>query len=321
MTEANRSSIPTKPKSAKRPVRVVLDTDAFNEVDDQFAIVQAILSPSQMTVEAIYAAPFYSERGTYPTSERSSSPEDGMIKSYDEILKIVDLLGNFEPGRVFRGVTDYARDEPRPKSAAAVDDLITRARTASSAEPIYVVAIGAISNIAVALRLAPDIIDRVVVVWLGGNAMYWPDIALDNLGQDPGAARTIFDCGVRVVHVPCFPVTSHLLASVPEIERYVEPHGAIGKFLSERFKNFEGCTPADHAGWTKALWDMGAVAYMINDQWIKSSMEPSPGISPEGGWIVGDNDRHQITNIEWIDRNAMMRDFYKKLSAFAQGDA
>ena len=53
-------------------VRMVLDTDTYNEIDDQFAVVHALTS--DMDVEAIYAAPFH--------NARSEGPEDGMEKSY-----------------------------------------------------------------------------------------------------------------------------------------------------------------------------------------------------------------------------------------------
>lgn len=63
----------------------MLDTDAYNEIDDQFAILYAMLSPEKIDLQAIYAALFY--------NGRSSSPADGMEKSYQEILKICGLTG------------------------------------------------------------------------------------------------------------------------------------------------------------------------------------------------------------------------------------
>jgi len=65
-------------------VRMVLDTDTYNEIDDQFALVYALRSPERLTVEAVYAAPF--------TNGRSSGPADGMEKSYAEILRLLDRL-------------------------------------------------------------------------------------------------------------------------------------------------------------------------------------------------------------------------------------
>ena len=67
--------------SGSGKVRMVLDTDTYNEIDDQFAIVYALSSSDRLDVEAIYAAPFL--------SSRSKSTKDGMEKSYQEILKLL----------------------------------------------------------------------------------------------------------------------------------------------------------------------------------------------------------------------------------------
>ena len=98
-------------------VRIVLDTDTYNEIDDQFAVVQALLSPDQLAVEAIYAVPFY--------NSRSSGPGDGMEKSYEEILRLLERLDISPKGLVFRGATDVLRDGA-PQESAAVDDLIAK---------------------------------------------------------------------------------------------------------------------------------------------------------------------------------------------------
>ena len=42
----------------KGPVRALIDTDTANEIDDQFALTWALLSPERITVEAIVAAPY-----------------------------------------------------------------------------------------------------------------------------------------------------------------------------------------------------------------------------------------------------------------------
>ena len=40
-------------------IDVVLDTDAYNEIDDQFALAYLIKSDEKLDLQAIYAAPFY----------------------------------------------------------------------------------------------------------------------------------------------------------------------------------------------------------------------------------------------------------------------
>ena len=65
------------------PIDMVLDTDAFNEIDDQFAISYMIRHGEKLNVKGICAAPFY--------NFHSSSPEDGMEKSYNEIFKLFKI--------------------------------------------------------------------------------------------------------------------------------------------------------------------------------------------------------------------------------------
>jgi hypothetical protein len=164
-------------------LRVVLDTDTYNEIDDQFALVQMLLSPERFDVEAIYAAPFF--------NARADSPGHGMELSYQEILRLLERLNVAPDGLVHRGVTDYVGPTKTAQPAPAVDDLVARARAGSPDNPLYVIAIGAISNIASALLRAPDIIDRIVVVWLGGHALEWPDTIEFNLKQDVGGAQVL----------------------------------------------------------------------------------------------------------------------------------
>ena len=302
ITDAARLKLLTPPTGK---VRVVLDTDTFNEIDDQFAIVQMLLSKDRFDVEAIYAAPFFNARAT--------SPGHGMELSYQEILRLLERLQMSPDGLVHRGVTDYVGPAKQPRTAPAVDDMIARARSGSPEHPLYIIAIGAISNVASTLLKAPDIIDRVVVVWLGGHALEWPDTVEFNLKQDVGGAQVLLDSGVPLVLVPCRGVTSHLHSTVPEIERYVEPHGAIGAFLAMRFNEYS----SDHLGWAKEIWDMAPVGWLLNPDWAPSVIIPSPVLTEQMTWSV-DRRRHAIRYVTHVYRNPILKDFFLKLKAFAE---
>lgn len=291
-----------EPRAGK--LRVVLDTDTYNEIDDQFALVQLILSPERINLEAIYAAPFF--------NDRSSGPGEGMELSYNEILELLKRLNVSPDGLVHRGVTEYVGLEKVAREGPAVDDLIARARSASPADPLYVVAIGAISNVASALLKAPDIIDRTVVVWLGGHALDWPHQVEFNLKQDVGGVQVLFDSGVPLVLVPCMGVTSHLHSTVPEIEKYIEPCGSIGAFLSMRFKEYSD----NHVGWAKEIWDMAAVAWLLDESWTPSVVTHTP-IMTDNVTYSSDLGRHLMRYVTFVDRNPILQDFIVKLQAFA----
>jgi inosine-uridine nucleoside N-ribohydrolase len=282
---------------------MALDTDTYNELDDQFALVQAILSPDKIDLEAVYAAPFY--------NERSDGPGNGMDLSYDEILRVFSKLGRNPDGLVFKGVRDYVGARKRAQPGDAVDDLIARARASDPDDPLFVVAIGAISNVASAILKAPDIIERISVVWLGGHALDWPDANDFNLRQDIGGAQVLFDSGVPLTLVPCNGVTSHLHSTLAEIERYVEPSGAIGAFLAQRFKE----QVSDQAGRSKVIWDMAAIACLLDESWTPSILLSTPILTSEGTWSF-DHSRHVMRYVRYVHRDPIFKDFFRKLAAF-----
>lgn len=143
---------------------LVIDTDAYNEIDDQFAISYALRAQDRLHLLALCAAPFH--------NERSTGPADGMEKSYQEILKLLSLAGENVP--VYRGSTTYLPDEKTPVPSDAAQALAQLAMEHTTENPLYVAAIGAITNVASALLMQPEIADRMVLVWLGGSALHWP---------------------------------------------------------------------------------------------------------------------------------------------------
>lgn len=285
--------------------RIVIDTDAYNEIDDQFALVHALLSPERVRVEAIYAAPFH--------NARSTGPADGMEKSYAEVQEILCLLDLAEPPPVLRGATEWLTHASRPLHPAAVEDLIERARQ-SPQQPLGIVAIGAPTNVAAALRLAPDIMESIVVVWLGGNAQYWRSADEFNLRQDLVASQTMFDSGVTLVHVPCLNVADHLITTEAEIDRFVRPAGSIGAFLADRYAEHVGKGP----GRSKVIWDLAALAWLMDPSWCESELTHSPRLSEALTWSR-DARRHLIAQVVSLQRDEIFADLFAALAAHAAG--
>lgn len=280
------------------PVRMVLDTDTYNEIDDQFAVVYALLSPEAMNVEAIYAAPFH--------NSRSSGPADGMEKSYTEILRLLELMGVPHEGLVLKGSNRFMEAPDRPVESAAAADLVARAKHGEP--PLYVAAIGAITNVASALLLDPAIAKRIVVVWLGGQGLHWRDTREFNLGQDLHAARYVLDCGVPLVRIPCYTAASHLLTTLPELERYVAGRGRIGDYLVDIFRSYT----EDHFGYAKEIWDIATIAWLVNPDWVPTETVTSPILFDDMTWAF-DASRHTIHNATYANRNAIFRDLFTKL--------
>ncbi len=281
-------------------VRMVLDTDTYNEIDDQFAVVYALLSKEKLDVEALYAAPF--------SNSRSTGPENGMKRSYEEILRLLDRLDMEHEGFVYKGSKEYLTDLENPPVSPAALDLIERAKTANPDDPLYVVAVGAITNVASAIRMDPSIIENIVVVWLGGNSIHWPSTREFNFSQDLNASRLIFDCGVPLVQMPCVPVVTHLATTLPEMETYLKGRGAIGDYLLDIFREFH----EEHYAKSKVLWDMTAVAWLVNDDWTPTNLIHSPIVTDQHTFSQDDS-RHLVRAAYFINRDAIFGDFFRKI--------
>jgi inosine-uridine nucleoside N-ribohydrolase len=280
-------------------LRAVVDTDTYNEIDDQFAVVYALLSPERLRVEALYAAPF--------ANERSAGPEDGMRQSHDELRRLLDRLPAHRDTPVHLGSAAWLPGPDTPVPSPAATDLIERARQGE--DPLYVITIGAPTNVASALLAEPALTDRIVVVWLGGNPHYWQQRAMEfNVEQDRYASHVLLDSGVPLVHVPCRNVTEHLRTTRPEMEAYVRGHSAIGDYLAGIYADYF----TDHFAVSKVIWDVGAVAWLVNPDWVPTAVVHSPLLTADGTWSHDPN-RHLIREALWCDRDAIFADLFTKL--------
>ncbi|WP_372949356.1 nucleoside hydrolase [Mariniphaga sp.] len=282
-------------------VRMVLDTDTYNEVDDQFALAYAFLSKERIELEAVYAAPFH--------NNRSNGPADGMEKSYEEILRLLKMLGKSPEGFAFRGSDSYLEDVSKPIRSEAVLDLIKKAMSSSPENPLYVVPIGCITNIASAILIEPKIIENIVVVWLGGNGLNWPHQKEFNLMQDVLAARVVFDSGVPFVVMPCRPVVSHFHTTIPELKYYLEGKNELSDYLYNIVVEYSG----SHEAYSKVIWDVTAVAWLVNPGWIKTNLVHSPVLTDQVTFSV-DHSRHFIRMATELNRDAIFRDLFGKLA-------
>ena len=128
-------------KENKLRVNVILDTDIYNECDDQFALAYLLKSQDKFNIEAITVAPYH--------HDNSISIEEGINKSYDEIIKICTWLNFDWTNKVFKGSTDYTENGYNEENDA-VNKII---EIANKNDKTYILAIGAITNVAIAIKL------------------------------------------------------------------------------------------------------------------------------------------------------------------------
>lgn len=284
---------------------VILDTDMYNEVDDQFALTYLMKSLDKLNLEAITIAPFLGSGYA-----NTKTIEEGTIKSYETTLKILDMLkmGKYKT-KVYKGATSYFNNSKENNDAA--NKII---EIAHKNNETTIIAIGAITNIALAIEKDSSIINKLKVIWLGGNSFLSHQNQEFNFKQDIEAVRTVFESGVDLTVIPCRNVASNLVTTPYELEHYLSG-SEIGNYLCEIFKNIKKHyykNNDDEYGSSKTLWDLSAIAYAINDSWFVTEKVSCPIILPNGCYKQTKN-RHQIAFINDLFRNKIFKDYFLKM--------
>lgn len=288
------------------PVDVVIDTDTYNEVDDQFALAYLLGNSHRLRLQAVYAAPFL--------NEKADSPKSGMEKSYQEILKLLDLAGTPQyQTKVFKGAEHFLKDGISPVVSDASEDLIGRAMAHSAENPLYVIGIAAATNIVSAILSKPEITERMVVIWLGGSAFHCGGMEEFNLAEDVAAARILFDSGVPLVHLPCWGVVESFSISRPELETYFIGKNPLADYLAGyAIRAVEEW--AAGTAWAKVLWDVTAVAWLLNDgsRFMNDRLVSCPEIAGASGYVFSEG-RHTMRYVYRIERDPLMTDLIRKI--------
>ncbi len=231
-----------------RVLDVVIDSDPMNEIDDQFAVVWALLRPDRLRVRALTAAPWQSDEKTYrdtdpqvdagrhaPRLRAAVAPDEGQRQAFAELHRIVALMGVDVP--VHAGADRFLPDAATPVPSAATEALIALAHEQRDG-PLYVLGIACATNLASALLLDPDIADRVCVVWTSAHPSWWPrPTASYNLSLDLHASRLLFDSGVPLVYLPGYTVGEELRTTRAELERYLTGRGPVGDYLWDTWES------------------------------------------------------------------------------------
>lgn len=282
--------------------KIILDTDTYNEVDDQFALAYAMLSDDRIDLLSVNAAPFL--------NSRSVSPADGMEKSYAEIFRIMRLTDPEKAAKipVFRGSDRFTGPDREPVRSDACENIIETVR--GSEETVFIVAVGAITNVSSAIALCPEIAEKAVVIWLGGHALERPDTKEFNLKQDIAGAQILFDSGVALYQIPCDGVCSQFITTVPELEFYLRGKNPLCDYLCDITAGYT----KDPFGWSKVIWDVTAVASLTVPAAEEAVIMPRPYVTSDCRWAFN-MARKPYIYVRKIRRDPIYADLFRKLSS------
>lgn len=308
----SRSESPAK-------IRVIIDSDANNELDDQHAIAYVLLSGDVFDVDGIAV-----------NATSSGGDIEAHAAEAERIVKLCDMYPTIPVYRGANGAFDEIRasvDTPGFDGAEAVDYII-RSVHDYAPDTLIFLPVGKLTNIALALKKDPSIARNVRIVWLGSN---YPEPGEYNQENDQPALNYILDLdvpfeialvrygepsGTDAVRVTPADMETHMPGMGPHVEQpVVGRHGGeftnFGDYSIDLFHHIDlyGDPPS------RALFDMAAVAIVKNPAWATPARIPAP-ILVDGKWQDRPDNPRTITLWEHFDRDAILNDFFGTMSAY-----
>lgn len=295
--------------------KCILDSDMYNEMDDQYALAYCIGNP-KIDLLSVNAAPFY--------NERVESFELGMEASYAEALRILKICGKADSVPVYKGSTTRftAQNGFMPINSPAANNIINTVK--ESNEIIYILAIGCCSNITSAILMDPCIKNNICVIWLGGHELDFENCDECNLSHDYIAGQLLLNSGVPLIMLPAWgnsPGTggTRQIVIYHEDLNNIKGNGTAQKFFREEF-------PAEYVSgknnnipfliWDKGmhriLWDIAAPAVISIPDAFDFSIIPAP-IFTDNKVYAFDQTRHKIIYMKKLDKNAVTDDAWRSI--------
>lgn len=283
--------------------RVIINTDAKNEADDQYAIVHALLTPS------------FDLHGLIPAHFGDVKSKTSLKDSADEVDKLLGLMDLSGKVRVADGAPRPIPDDTTPIDSEGAR-MIIREAMKDDPRPLHVAFLGPLTDMASAILIEPRIVQRNVrVVWIGGG--HWPVGGREyNLLNDITGANVVFRSGIEVWQIP-MTVYRMMAVSYAELYERVYDKGAIGKYLVEQLIDWNTrmvAAPIEH----RSLGDSPAIGVIMYPECGRWEYRPGPQWNSVMNYVhTGQNRPARV--YETIDQRFVQEDFFAKLARFARG--
>jgi purine nucleosidase len=240
------------------PKHIIFDTDPG--IDDSLAILLAVASP-ELVIDGIStihgnASTTQTTRNTLAILELAKASHIPVYKGYDLPLVKESLLSPETHGNSGLGYANLPVPATKPQVKHGSDFLIDSIM--SKPGEVTLVAIGPLTNVALAIRKEPRIVENVKEVLVMGGAIQHAGnttaLAEFNTFVDPHAAHVVFHSGMPITLTP-LDVTYQCIFTVADLNRLLRIDSPITKFIADatrfymefhdQYQSIQGCVIND----------------------------------------------------------------------------
>ena len=200
--------------------RVLLDNDWAGDPDGLIVLVHHLLSPANMVVAITSSFLDPAHPGSTPTAADGARAASEVLAHVTGADRVAVHPGQEQPF-----------DASVEQTSAASQAIIEEARRPHPL-PLYIVCGGPLTNVATALHQAPDIADRMTLIWVGGT---FEEVGEYNLDTDRAAASFVLEHSQLAIDQ--FPSETYrtCIASMAELEADLPATGRLGRQLWQHF--------------------------------------------------------------------------------------
>ena len=271
------------------PVTVVIDADTANEIDDLYAIVRALLEP-RFRVVGLSSAQWNHRLSPPDTVLRSQSINQDLVRLLNRRDLPVPLGAEMIMGKPWGG--------REPSDSAAAQFIIRAARAMPPGEKLRVVSLGATTNLASAVALAPDIVPKLACYVLAGRyyaeRRVW-DKDEFNVRNDLNATNFLFDAEGLELHVMPVNILNDFRFEQKATVAALAGRGEVWDYLANRWLSFA----PGHGQWI--MWDLALVEALARPELASESEVDTP---PE-------NARRKVFAYTRVDVAGMQADWWE----------
>jgi inosine-uridine nucleoside N-ribohydrolase len=297
-------------------IKVLFDTDANNELDDQHAMAYLFFNGDVFDVVGVTV------NATYNGGDINSQYEEAK-----RVMQLCNVFGKIPLLKGANGSFPEIRQRVKNKTfdgSPAVNFIIEQAHKAGK-QKLVLLPVGKLTNIALALQKDPSIAAKVRIVWLGSN---YPEPGEYNQDNDTASLNYILNkkvpfeivtvrygqpSGTAAVTATRREISQQMPRLGPQIQEPVTGRhgGTFTNFGDYSVDLFEHIETHDEAG-SRALFDMAAVAVVKNSAWAEKKSIPAP-ILADNKWRERPSNKRRIVIWENFDKQAIMNDFYNSM--------
>ncbi|WP_439120004.1 nucleoside hydrolase [Marivita sp.] len=250
------------------PRKIIIDTDPGQ--DDAVAILLALASPDDLEILGITAVagnvPLpLTEKNARIVCELAGKPETLVFAGCDAPIARKLVTAEHVHGKT--GLDGPTLPDPTmPLQDQHAVDFIIETLRAEEEGTVTLCPLGPLTNIAVALKRAPDIADRIQEIVLMGGAYFEvgniTPAAEFNIYVDPEAAKVVFSCGAPITVMP-LDVTHKALVTKDRNNAFRALGTPVGLAVAEMTDFFERFDKEKYGSTGAPLHDPCVTAYLI----------------------------------------------------------